>query len=243
MLVVADEWLFFHQNVVGVLIPVINNGAVFMAISSIAGDPDSPLMQVLRAQYKDGTPACRILNWIEACKDCERAGTQESCTHRYQAPQHFGSHHGRERSEALMSGDKEAYERENNNVMSKPLLEAAFRPEWIDALCDAKNAYNSHRTVYQLYVTIDPSAATGRNLYVLTSCIFIDGQMVVRFLLLLLLLLSLAMVVVIMTVAMAVARSCTVGNTRASTGLRTRPAVSMKGVAGAVLRPVRVPRP
>ena len=179
MLVVADEWLFFHPAVVGVLIPVINNGAVFLAISSIAGDPDSPLMQVLRATYKDGTPACRILNWIEACKECQRNGTPESCTHKYEAPQHFGSQHGRERTEALMSHDREVWARENENVMSKPLMEAAFRPAWIDALCNEELFYDSHRTINHIFVSVDPSACTDRNLYVITTSFFIDGQLVV----------------------------------------------------------------
>jgi predicted metal-binding transcription factor (methanogenesis marker protein 9) len=177
--VVADELLFFHPGCWRVLVPVMNNGATFMMISSIAGDPDAPMMQVLRSKYRDGTPAVKVLNWIESCKECERKGQAEMCPHRQQAPQHFGSYHGDERAEALMSIDREAYLAENKNVMSKPLMEAAFRSEWIDAMLSGEAEYSSERAIHQLYVTVDPSAAKDRNLYVLVSFIFVDGRLVV----------------------------------------------------------------
>jgi hypothetical protein len=49
--------------------------------SSISTDVDSPVTQLLDNKYKDGTPVVKKLNWSETCKDCERRGIPETCTH------------------------------------------------------------------------------------------------------------------------------------------------------------------
>jgi len=93
-------------------------------------------------------------------------------------PEHFQTWSGQEKLERLMSQNPDSFDREMLNIGTKPTLEAAFRKEWIDAMV-SKTYKDTHRTINHLFVTIDPSAAKDRNLYVVTSAFFIDGQCVV----------------------------------------------------------------
>lgn len=62
-------------------------------------------------------------------------------------------------------------------VSDKPTISSAFEREWIDYM--TQNEYDSQRAVKHLFISIDPSGARERNLYVLTSMAFIDGTCVV----------------------------------------------------------------
>jgi hypothetical protein len=79
--------------------------------------------------------------------------------------------------EALMP--KEAHDVEMLNIVAKSSKQAAFKSEWVDAMLRRK--YSERRTINHLFITIDPSATKNRNLYVLTSGFFVDGQFVVCF--------------------------------------------------------------
>jgi hypothetical protein len=196
MLICADEFLFFNPAVLPALLPTLANGAAFVMTSSVSPDGDSPITQLLDVKYKDGTNVVKKLNYIKSCRECERRGTPETCTHIARMsppfyllklmeagrPEHFQTWSGQEKLERLMSQNPDSFDREMLNIGSKPTLEAAFRQEWIDAMVSTKYS-DSQRTVNHLFVTIDPSAAKDRNLYVLTSAFFIDGQCVVCWLL------------------------------------------------------------
>ena len=64
-LIVADEFLFFHPDVLPCILPTLATGAIFIIISSIAPDGDSPLRKMLDCKYEDGTNVIKLLNWIE----------------------------------------------------------------------------------------------------------------------------------------------------------------------------------
>jgi hypothetical protein len=110
--VFADEFLFFNFEALPAILPVLLTGALFVMISSICPDGDSPILKVINAKYKDGTPVVRLLNWIQSCIACKRKGLQDKCKHIKAQVQHFVTNVGQERVEAFMSTNEEAANRE-----------------------------------------------------------------------------------------------------------------------------------
>ena len=64
-LVICDEWMFFNPGVLPAIIPTLATGAIFIIISSVAPDGDSPLRKVIDALYPDGKPVIKLLNWVQ----------------------------------------------------------------------------------------------------------------------------------------------------------------------------------
>jgi hypothetical protein len=64
-LVVADEFLFFNPEVLPAILPTLATDAMFIIISSIAPDTDSPLRKILETKYDSGRPVIQLLNWIQ----------------------------------------------------------------------------------------------------------------------------------------------------------------------------------
>lgn len=194
MIIFADEFLFFNHAVLPAMLPTLATGAAFIMTSSVSPDGDNPLLKLLSAKYPDGTDVVKNLNWIQSCKNCERRGLAERCTHIAREPQHFQSHAGHERLMCLMSQNRESYDREMLNIGGLPTIRSAFETQWIDHIVE--NTYTCDKTIDRLFITIDPSAgllhtpianspthqlAKDRNLYVILSTIFVDGQCVVCF--------------------------------------------------------------
>ena len=106
-----------------VILPMLATDAIFIAISSIAPDSDSPLRRVLTTLYDDGTPVIKMLNWIVACLACQKKGLTSRCSHTQRTPQHFQSWGGQEKIRKLMSHSSGAYERElEYGVIPNPSL-------------------------------------------------------------------------------------------------------------------------
>lgn len=53
-LIVCDEFLFFHLDVLPVILPTLATGSMFIMISSVAPDGDSPLRKIIDTKYADG---------------------------------------------------------------------------------------------------------------------------------------------------------------------------------------------
>jgi hypothetical protein len=172
----ADEFLFFNPAVLPALLPTLATGAIFVMTSSVSPDGDSPLVKLLDTKYNDGTNVVRKLNWTEACKTCERKGIADRCTHITRPPQHFQSFGGQERMNRLMSQNAESFDREILNIGGKPGITAAFESQWLDAI--VAQEYDLRKPINHFFITVDPSAAKDRNLYVIMSMIFVDGQCV-----------------------------------------------------------------
>ena len=68
-LIVADEFLFFHPDVLPCILPTLATDAIFIIISSVAPDGDSPLRKMIDCTYDDGTRVIKLLNWIQVCVD------------------------------------------------------------------------------------------------------------------------------------------------------------------------------
>jgi len=66
-LVVCDEFLFYDAEALPAILPTLATDAIFIVISSIAPNGDSPLLKVLRSTYPDGTNVFKMLNWIQVC--------------------------------------------------------------------------------------------------------------------------------------------------------------------------------
>jgi hypothetical protein len=81
MIIFADEFLFFNHAVLPAMLPTLATGAAFIMTSSVSPDGDNPLLKLLSAKYPDGTDVVKNLNWIQSCKNCERRGLAERCTH------------------------------------------------------------------------------------------------------------------------------------------------------------------
>lgn len=177
MMIVCDEFMFFNPAALPAILPTLATGAVFVMISSVSPDGDSPIVRLLDTCYEDGTPVVRKLNWVQACKDCQRKGIADRCTHIARPPQHFQSYGSQARLSRLMSHNQEANDRENLNIGGKPSISAAFERAWIDAT--VARPFQLTRTVHHIFVTIDPSAGKDRNYYAVMSTIFVDGICVV----------------------------------------------------------------
>ena len=93
-LVVCDEFMFFNPGVLPAILPTLATDAMFIIISSVAPDGDSPLRKVIDALYPDGTRVIKLLNWCKVCASCELRGLQDSCNHLTRPPQHFQSFGG-----------------------------------------------------------------------------------------------------------------------------------------------------
>jgi hypothetical protein len=93
-LVICDEWMFFNPGVLPAIIPTLATGAIFIIISSVAPDGDSPLRKVIDALYPDGTRVIKLLDWVQVCASCERRGLADTCTHLTRPPQHFHTYGG-----------------------------------------------------------------------------------------------------------------------------------------------------
>ena len=77
-----------------------------------------------------------------------------------------------------MSFDEAAYKREICNIGGKPLINPAFKREWLDAV--ENTLYRLDRDCFHIFVTIDPSGGSDRSLYVIMSSVFTaDGLCVV----------------------------------------------------------------
>jgi hypothetical protein len=81
MIIFADEFLFFNHAVLPAMLPTLATGAAFIMTSSVSPDGDNPLLKLLSAKYPDGTDVVKNINWIQSCKNCERRGLQDRCTH------------------------------------------------------------------------------------------------------------------------------------------------------------------
>jgi len=66
-LAVADEFLFFNPEVLPAILPMLATDAIFIIISSVAPDGDSPLRKIIDTCYDDGSPVIKLLNWITVC--------------------------------------------------------------------------------------------------------------------------------------------------------------------------------
>lgn len=88
MMIVRDEFMFFNPAALPAILPTLATGAVSVMISSVSPDGDSPIVRLLDTTYEDGTPVVRNLNWVQACKDCERRDIADRCTHIVRPPQH-----------------------------------------------------------------------------------------------------------------------------------------------------------
>jgi hypothetical protein len=136
-LVICDEWMFFNPGVLPAIIPTLATGAIFIIISSVAPDGDSPLRKVIDALYPDGTRVIKLLDWVQVCASCERRGLADTCTHLTRPPQHFHtyggmsppstlssfsfthSHYiGQAKMSALLAQNEGAYEREFEYVLT-----------------------------------------------------------------------------------------------------------------------------
>ncbi len=96
-LVVCDEFMFFNPGVLPAILPTLATDAMFIIISSVAPDGDSPLRKVIDALYPAGTRVIKLLNWCKVCPSCERRGLQDTCNHMTRPPQHFQSFGGMSR--------------------------------------------------------------------------------------------------------------------------------------------------
>lgn len=94
-------------------------------------------------------------------------------------PQHFQSFGTQERITCMLSHNKGASDAEQFNIGGKPGITSAFETKWLDALVDEKRRYKITKTCNHIFISIDPSAAKDRNLYVLMSFIFVDGNCVI----------------------------------------------------------------
>jgi hypothetical protein len=76
-----------------------------------------------------------------------------------------------------MSHNAESFDREMLNIGGKPGITAAFETQWLDAMISRE--YEIRKAVKHIFITIDPSAAKDRNLYVIMSTVFIDNQCII----------------------------------------------------------------
>lgn len=51
---VCDEFLFFNPEVLPAILPTLATGSMFIMISSVAPDGDSPLRKIIETKYPDG---------------------------------------------------------------------------------------------------------------------------------------------------------------------------------------------
>ena len=77
----------------------------------------------------------------------------------------------------LMSHNAESFNREILNIGGKPGITAAFESQWLDDMISRE--YTLKKTVKHIFITVDPSGAKDRNLYVVMSSIFVDGQCII----------------------------------------------------------------
>jgi glycyl-tRNA synthetase (class II) len=73
---------------------------------------------------------------------------------------------------AIMKSFQGAFEREIKNEMQQPNVSKAFKSTDIDAMFDLKRKYILTADINYVFITIDPSAGTGRSFYVLVSMFY-----------------------------------------------------------------------
>ncbi len=135
------------------ILPTLATGAAFIMTSSVAPDGDNPMMRLMDTKYKDGTPVVKQIDLNNACNACKRKGLEKRCTHRVKQPEHFHSHTGNERMSLLM--DKEAFQREIQNVEDTPAISNAFERDWLDAMFT--RVYKLRRHQKHIFLSIDPA--------------------------------------------------------------------------------------
>lgn len=181
MAIFFDEIYFFNPTALLAILPTLATGPVCVFTSSVSVDGDSPIVRMMQTKYPNGDPVVEPLCWVQCCIECQRKGIADRCTHVAKPPEHFSSWQAQDRVKELMSIDMDAYNRELQNMGSTPSVTSAFERDWVDAM--VSRTYTLQKTVSHIFVTIDPSASKGRNIYALLSTIFVDGLCVVCLLL------------------------------------------------------------
>ena len=57
-------------------------------------------------------------------------------------------------------------------MLQESPITCAFKSEYIDRMIDNKRRYNLENDIDTIFITIDPSAGTGRSLYVILSMFY-----------------------------------------------------------------------
>jgi len=100
----------------------------------------------------------------------------DRCEHIPYIPQFYLTQTGYERQKAIMECFPGAFEREHLNQGQDPPIEPAFSPNSIASFIDPKRKYNLDQYIPYVFISIDPSAGSGRSLYVLVSMFFPENQ-------------------------------------------------------------------
>lgn len=57
--------MFFNPGVLPAILPTLATDAMFIIISSVAPDGDSPLRRIIDALYPDGRRVIKLLDWVQ----------------------------------------------------------------------------------------------------------------------------------------------------------------------------------
>lgn len=160
MLLLYDEFYFFKEVVYTTSLPLSRNGAAILMISSMSKNHDDAVRRMIETKLEDDTQLFLTLDWMRACPDCVRAGTQNACTHIEHRPQHFEPRGSMRRQRQLISPfGRENFERELLNMAAQSNRLPAFHPAWLTPLRDPTRDYQppTARDLAEFFVGLDPA--------------------------------------------------------------------------------------
>jgi hypothetical protein len=61
--IIFDEFCYMVPSFFEAILPTLSTGAAGAMISSVSKDPDNPVVAILDAKYRDGSPIFKLLSW------------------------------------------------------------------------------------------------------------------------------------------------------------------------------------
>ncbi len=188
-MIIVDEmayipWIPF----VSVILPVmVKKGSVMFGISTY-GSPDNFFTKLLSKRLPDGTPMFRQIEYSTICKKCLEKGVREVCKHRRGELPHWHDSEEYAQIFQMLKDDPDIALKELGGISVDSSIRPYFTPNTISDLstgmssdgqvCYVKDLGNARAD--RIYISVDPCGEGSYSEYGIVSCIFSDGELVVR---------------------------------------------------------------